>query len=581
MNSSAVRRRRVRLFQVFFVALLLPALLFAAFLWQDKSITPGLSYSMVGYSSAEGANISGVVIRPAQASGALPGVLVVHDFGSRKAATNGLSVEIARHGFIVMAVDLRDHGMSTGTSHFVHPDFEGQDVLLGLAYLRSIAGVNQTNLAMVGLGMGGSAVLLAAANPEGRVNATVTWSAPMDFEVWGEHNPEGLRHFVSMRPLPPSVLNSTELRARSPLYSLNQVRPNSTLFLAAQDDPYVPWNQSESAVVRFPAANATYEIEKSGGHNLEGTFALERTISFIELRTRGIVSPALAPLSSAASRDAAVMGAALGLMTVPLAWLAWERICSRNPATVRHYNFPGDRTRIKALAFLAADVAAVFTVVWIAGLFAHPGPEGAFLGGVLPSPSAFEALLLMAALLIGAAAGLSYAERAWRGRDEKKFEEAEPLRRSSYIAACLLVLPLASMALGWLLYEGPAVPGSWRFGFAFALFFIAALGVESVVRLRVQRRTRQFVDVVFGRSALGNSLGTILVGTLLYGALMAWISVCLLRAFPVEAGLTALGITTGAGVLSSLLYDRTRNILAGAVWSALFMAWSCTLLFNL
>ncbi|HEX9710434.1 MAG TPA: hypothetical protein VGB42_10780, partial [Candidatus Thermoplasmatota archaeon] len=298
----------------------------------------------------------------------------------------------------------------------------------------------------------------------------------------------------------------------------------------------------------------------------------DETIAFVEVRTKGQASPARDPAYPQVERDRALLGQAVTATALPVAWLAWERWCTRAPARVRLYTYPGDRTRLKAGAFLGADAAAFVGVVAAAGAVAAPGPAG-LLQGVVASPTSFAALGAAAAALAFGGFGLAAIERRVRGRDEKRYEEAETLRRSLFVALSVVPVLVAGGLLQSLLAQGAPWPATGVFVLAFLVFFIFTLGFEAFLRLRVQRRMRDLVESVFGAEGLRNSAGTVAVGTLLYFAMMSVAAAFLFGAWPQGAIPTALAMTMAVGLLSSVLFDRTRNVLAGAFYSALWLTW--------
>jgi pimeloyl-ACP methyl ester carboxylesterase len=87
-----------------------------------------------------------------------PGILAVHGYINTRETQDGFAIELARRGFVVLAMDQTGHGYSDPPA-FAN-GFGGPD---GLAYLRSLAFVDADNIGLEGHSMGGWAVLLAAA----------------------------------------------------------------------------------------------------------------------------------------------------------------------------------------------------------------------------------------------------------------------------------------------------------------------------------------------------------------------------------------------------------------------------------
>ncbi|MDX1495124.1 MAG: alpha/beta fold hydrolase [Longimicrobiales bacterium] len=87
-----------------------------------------------------------------------PGVLAVHGYINSRETQDGFAIELARRGFVVLAMDQTGHGYSDPPAF--RAGFGGP---AGLAYLRSLPMVDTANVGLEGHSMGGWAVLIAAA----------------------------------------------------------------------------------------------------------------------------------------------------------------------------------------------------------------------------------------------------------------------------------------------------------------------------------------------------------------------------------------------------------------------------------
>lgn len=102
-----------------------------------------------------------------------PGILAVHGYINSRETQDGFAIELARRGFVVLAMDQTGHGYSDPPAF--RNGFGGPD---GLAYLRSLDMVDQDNIGLVGHSMGGWAVLMAAAAfPEGYRSVVIAGSS--------------------------------------------------------------------------------------------------------------------------------------------------------------------------------------------------------------------------------------------------------------------------------------------------------------------------------------------------------------------------------------------------------------------
>ncbi len=104
--------------------------------------------------------MSALLYIPATATSAkrAPGILAVHGYINSRETQDGFSIEFARRGYVVLALDQTGHGYSGGPAF--SNGFGGPD---GLTYLRSLDMVDTDNIGLEGHSMGGWTVLAAAA----------------------------------------------------------------------------------------------------------------------------------------------------------------------------------------------------------------------------------------------------------------------------------------------------------------------------------------------------------------------------------------------------------------------------------
>ena len=114
----------------------------------------------VRFIGSDGSPMSALLYVPpsATAKTPAPGILAVHGYINSRETQSGFAIEFARRGYVVLALDQRGHGYSAPPAFA--SGFGGPD---GLAYLRSLAIVDQNNIGLEGHSMGGWAVLSAAA----------------------------------------------------------------------------------------------------------------------------------------------------------------------------------------------------------------------------------------------------------------------------------------------------------------------------------------------------------------------------------------------------------------------------------
>jgi len=125
----------------------------------------GVKLEDVRYPGGAGETLSALLYVPPGASAAhpAPAVLVAHGFINTREMQSPFAIELARRGFVVLAMDMTGHGFSGGAM-----GVDGFGGPASLAYLRSLPFVDKTNIGLEGHSMGGAPVMNAAsAEPDG------------------------------------------------------------------------------------------------------------------------------------------------------------------------------------------------------------------------------------------------------------------------------------------------------------------------------------------------------------------------------------------------------------------------------
>jgi pimeloyl-ACP methyl ester carboxylesterase len=114
----------------------------------------------------DGITQSALLYVPASASPQhpAPAVLISHGYINTREMQSPFAIELARRGFVVLAMDMAGHGYSQGAV-FSPPDMGGP---AALGYLRGLPFVDKANIGLEGHSMGGVPILAAAADqPDG------------------------------------------------------------------------------------------------------------------------------------------------------------------------------------------------------------------------------------------------------------------------------------------------------------------------------------------------------------------------------------------------------------------------------
>jgi dienelactone hydrolase len=142
----------------------------------------------VRFAVADGRMVHGKLYRPRAATDAtpMPGVVAIHGYINSHETQSPYAIELARRGYVVLAVDQPGHGYSDPPA-FAR-GFGGPDAL---AYLRSLPFVDRDQVVLSGHAMGGWAVLIAAAAmPDAYASVVVSGSSTGTFGA-----PEGTPTF--------------------------------------------------------------------------------------------------------------------------------------------------------------------------------------------------------------------------------------------------------------------------------------------------------------------------------------------------------------------------------------------------
>lgn len=156
--------------------------------WFAHSSGGNIDIKDVRFVGTNGTLMSGLLYVPdgVDAENPAPAVLAIHGYINSRETQAGYAIELARRGYVVLALDQTGHGYSDPPS-FAN-GFGGPD---GLAYLRSLDIVDPENIGLEGHSMGGWAVLIAAGvypddyksiNVQG--SSTGTFGAPEGTADW-------------------------------------------------------------------------------------------------------------------------------------------------------------------------------------------------------------------------------------------------------------------------------------------------------------------------------------------------------------------------------------------------------------
>lgn len=112
-----------------------------------------------------------------------PALLITHGLGGSRHDWNGLLIRAAAYaamnGFIVLRVDFRGHGESTGNTMSITLSTLLADFNAGMQYLHGVEGVDEERVSVLGHSLGGTVAAIGASR-RADVKNLIMWSSPYD-----------------------------------------------------------------------------------------------------------------------------------------------------------------------------------------------------------------------------------------------------------------------------------------------------------------------------------------------------------------------------------------------------------------
>lgn len=140
-------------------------------------------------SAETGISLKGVLSLPHQnatESRQLAAVILVHGLSADNRQVKFIADSLNQRGFAALRLDVRGHGNSTGRFPHENPDsfcIAANDVRGALVWLRGRPEIDSTRIGLVGLSLGGGAVLALAS--ENSI-ATVAWYPGLTYQCGGD-----------------------------------------------------------------------------------------------------------------------------------------------------------------------------------------------------------------------------------------------------------------------------------------------------------------------------------------------------------------------------------------------------------
>lgn len=572
------RERRFRnLAKVLFVAVVMLVLSLMASMYFSVNENE-FQWDWVDLENNEGDQLSALMLIPndVPANGA-PAVIVTHDLDGHKEQHTNLAFELARHGFVVMLVDLRDHGMSDGTTTYCdYYEGEPYDLIAAYDFLLSSEYVDGSRIGMVGDGFGGAASIMACNILLGqgeKVDAVVAWAPPMDITALYNDNWDEIQPYIDRRIVtdvdfafaPDRDNRSASLHMDDPNWTAGDV-----YIIYGGKDEKIPTSQYDGL-----REKAELYLMTDRGHDLsEDQQVLEYTIDFLYRKLDqtprveynfNYETVEMANLAVNASSLIVMIFAFLMVYEV----LVMKKGSRSYIATLSRDIKPmfiGIATLIDIVAYVAISLAA-------GAMYDFVKDQG-YLSDVLPASYFYITLMAAGAMMMVFGIILWYIWSYWMPRDEERTEETCGNLRGIASGFLALLVVIINYLLGQVLLFGANYPKDITFLLAAGLVFIFFLGHELWMRKMLYMKVNALLSRFFLRHRLPYHLTNYGVMLGLY-AMLSWVMLYNVAKEHMDAdfGTMYLLFILAIGTVSTIIFNRSKSILASTTYSAIIGVW--------
>jgi dienelactone hydrolase len=579
------RERRFRnLGKVLFIAVVMLVLSLMASMY-FSILENDYQWEWVDLKNEQGDDLNGLLLSPNEIpEGGAPAVVLTHDLGGNKEQHNDLAFELARHGFVVLSLDLRDHGRSRGTTTYCdYNEGEAYDVIAAYEYLAYDAnGVDPNRIGLIGDGFGGAACLMANNILLGRnesVQAVVAWGPPMDITSLRATNWDEIQPYIDRRMGDADFdfdLDRVNRSAR-----LHMDHPNWTA-----GDVYIIYGGKDKKVppIQFDGLRTQAELYMMTelGHDLsEDQRVLEFTIDFLYRKLDH--SPRMEYQFNSETVDMANLAVNISSMAVMIFafFMVYEVLVMKKTSRSYIAQFSRDvKPMFIGVATLIDIVAYVAIAMGVGALYDFF--SGEYLVEILPAARFYTTVFWAGALMLGFGMLIWYIWSYWMPRDEERTEETCGNLRGIASGMFAFVVIIINYLMGQVLLYGPNYPKGPTILLAAGLVFVFFLGHELWMRKMLYMKVNALLSQFFLRHRLPYHLTLFGVMMGLY-ALLSWVLLYNLASvhFDVDFGSMFILFVLVIGSVSTIIYHRSRSILASTTYSAIIGVWLLNLAHHL
>jgi dienelactone hydrolase len=580
------RERRFRnLGKVLFVAIVLLILSLMSSMY-FSIMENEFQWEWVELENDNGDHLNALLLTPNEIpTGGAPGVIMVHDLGGWKEQHTNIAFELARHGFAVLLLDMRDHGRSHGQTEYCdYFDGEPHDIVAAYEYMAFEAeGVDTNRIGVVGDGFGGAAGLMAyniLLDQNATLEAVVAWCPPMDITPlysgnWNEISPYIQRRIDEVDWDDPDERNNRSVRLH--MDHVNWSAGDVYIIYGAKDQK-VPVDQFDNLNLKADL----YMVENRGHDLSEDRKVWEFTIDFLYRKLDH------SPRTEFSFNDGTVSTAnmavhAMSVLVMIFAFLTVYEVLVMKK-TSRSY-FPQFSRKIKPMFIgLAAliDIVVYVGIALLVGAFYDFFLDRDYLGTLLPAPHFYMTTLVAGAFALTFGLLIWYIWSYWLPRDEERTEETCGNLRGIASGLFAFIIIVINYLLGQVLLFGPNYPKTFSILFVAGIVFLFFLGHELWMRKMIYMKVNALVSTFFLRHRLPYHLTLFGIMLGLY-ALLSWVMLYNMggQHFDDDFGTVYTLFVLGIGTVATIIYHRSKSLLASTTYSALIGVWLLNLAHHL
>ena len=544
-----------------------------------------LKWEWVEFDNNEGDKLSGLLLMPQEnPNGGVPAVIVTHDFTSHKEQLNRLSFELARHGFIVLAVDMRDHGRSHGTTTYGdYYDGEPNDLVAAYDYLvEEVDYVDVDHIGIVGNGFGGAMALMAnniLAERNVTLSAVVAWAPPMDITELFNENWDEVERYIDRRFGEVDWRYTEDRDNRSARLHIDSEnwQASNVYIIYGQIDELVPKQQ----FLDLHESAELYEIANIGHDLSDSEDVLKFTVDFLYRKLEKSPRAKIEFNYKEVETINNVLHATSVAVMVLAFFMIYEALVMKREN--RSY-IPQISKDLKPLLLgmaILIDIVMYVGIAWLMGSLYDRVTDGLFMD-ILPATQFFTTALITGAVFIMFGMAVWYTWSNWMPLDEERSVETCGNTRGIVLGLLALIVILINYFLGQVLLFGPNYPKDSTFALVIGICFLLFLGHELWIRKLIHPKVQALLQNLFLRHRWPYHLSFF---GIMYG-FYCLLSLVLLwnlgrDHFGSDFGLVYGLFISVIGLVTTIMYHRSNSLLATVTYSAIMVPWLLNLVYHL